>query len=67
MSDERYTHGHHGSVVADHARRTAVDSAAYLLPHLETDMRLLDVGCGPGSISNPMPVGGWPGGFTPPD
>lgn len=51
MSDERYTHGHHGSVVADHARRTAVDSAAYLLPYLETDMRLLDVGCGPGSIS----------------
>lgn len=51
MSGEHYTHGHHGSVVASHVRRTATDSAAYLLPRLESDMRLLDVGCGPGSIS----------------
>jgi SAM-dependent methyltransferase len=51
LNDEQYTHGHHGSVVASHARRTAADSAAYLLPHLRPDMRLLDVGCGPGSIT----------------
>jgi SAM-dependent methyltransferase len=48
---ERYTHGHHGSVVASHVTRTAADSAAYLLPSLNQDMRLLDVGCGPGSIT----------------
>jgi len=48
---EKYTHGHFGTVVDDHARRTAANSAAFLLPHLkETDL-LLDLGCGPGSIS----------------
>jgi ubiquinone/menaquinone biosynthesis C-methylase UbiE len=51
LTSEQYTHGHHGSVVASHAGRTAADSAAYLLPLLEPGMRLLDVGCGPGSIS----------------
>jgi SAM-dependent methyltransferase len=51
LSRERYTHGHHGSVVANHVRRTASDSAAYLVPYLTREMRLLDVGCGPGSIT----------------
>jgi len=46
-----YTHGHHASVVAQHGRRTAEEAAAFLLPHLESGMRLLDVGCGPGSIT----------------
>jgi SAM-dependent methyltransferase len=49
--DIRYTHGHIGPVVANHATRTAANSAAFLLPHLEPSMRLLDVGCGPGSIT----------------
>ncbi|MDH5295086.1 MAG: methyltransferase domain-containing protein [Acidimicrobiia bacterium] len=48
---ERYTHGHHGSVVANHAQRRAADSAAFLLPRLESSMRLLDLGCGPGSVT----------------
>ncbi|WP_271986638.1 methyltransferase domain-containing protein [Pseudoclavibacter terrae] len=47
----RYTHGHHASVLRSHARRTAENSAAYLLPELEAGMRVLDVGCGPGSIT----------------
>ena len=46
-----YTHGHHESVLAVHRRRTAANSAAYLLAHLRSDMRLLDVGCGPGTIT----------------
>ena len=32
-------------------RRTAARSAAFLLPHLRPGMRLLDFGCGPGSIT----------------
>lgn len=34
-----------------HGRRTAHRWAAFLLPHLRPDMRLLDIGCGPGSIT----------------
>jgi SAM-dependent methyltransferase len=34
-----------------HGRRTAQRWAAFLLPHLRPDMRLLDLGCGPGSIT----------------
>ncbi len=48
---ETYTHGHHESVLRSHRWRTAANSAAYLLPHLERGMSLLDVGCGPGTIT----------------
>jgi ubiquinone/menaquinone biosynthesis C-methylase UbiE len=46
-----YTHGHHESVVRAHAARTAENSAAFLLPHLSPGLSVLDVGCGPGSIT----------------
>ncbi|KAL7921884.1 S-adenosyl-L-methionine-dependent methyltransferase [Trichoderma austrokoningii] len=46
-----YTHGHHASVLRSHTWRTAANSAAYLLPHLKPDMKVLDVGCGPGTIT----------------
>jgi len=46
-----YVHGHSPVVLAAHGRRTAENDAAYLLPHLTPTMRILDVGCGPGSIS----------------
>jgi len=48
---ERYTHGHHPAVLANHSARTAQNSAAFLLGHLRTGQRLLDVGCGPGTIT----------------
>src|SRR3954465_14015453 len=46
-----YTHGHHESVLRSHRWRTAENSAGYLLPHLAPGLRLLDVGCGPGTIT----------------
>ncbi|WP_223199221.1 class I SAM-dependent methyltransferase [Solihabitans fulvus] len=46
-----YTHGHHEAVLRSHRTRTAVNSAAYLLPQLGSGMSLLDVGCGPGTIT----------------
>lgn len=51
MSDEVYSHGHHSSVTGAHATRRASDSAGYLLEYLSSGMDLLDVGCGPGSIT----------------
>lgn len=46
-----YTHGHHDSVLRSHRWRTAENSAPHLLPHLRPGQRLLDVGCGPGTIT----------------
>lgn len=50
-ADERYTHGHHESVLRSHLWRTAHNSVAYLLPHLRPGMSILDVGAGPGTIT----------------
>jgi SAM-dependent methyltransferase len=47
----RYTHGHHESVLRSHRWRTAENSAAYLLPRLRPHQDVLDVGCGPGTIT----------------
>src|SRR5579884_165370 len=54
MTAERYTHGHHESVVRSHRWRTADNSAAYLLPRLAPGQALLDVGCGPGTITTDL-------------
>jgi ubiquinone/menaquinone biosynthesis C-methylase UbiE len=48
---ETYTHGHHESVLAAHRWRTIANSAQYLEPHLLAGRSLLDVGCGPGTIT----------------
>ncbi|QMU78756.1 methyltransferase domain-containing protein [Streptacidiphilus sp. PB12-B1b] len=49
--DAVYTHGHHASVLRSHTWRTARNSAEYLLPELRPGQQLLDVGCGPGTIT----------------
>src|SRR3954454_16514225 len=46
-----YTHGHGDEVLRAYRRRTAENAAAYLLPALRPGLDLLDVGCGPGSIT----------------
>ena len=48
---DTYTHGHQEAVLRSHRWRTAENSAAYLLPHLRPGMSLLDVGCGPGTLT----------------
>jgi ubiquinone/menaquinone biosynthesis C-methylase UbiE len=48
---DTYTHGHAESVLRSHASRTVENSAAYLLPHLRPGLDVLDVGCGPGTIT----------------
>jgi SAM-dependent methyltransferase len=67
MTGERqvvYTHGHHESVLRAHRRRTAEDSAGYLLPYLRPGMSLLDVGCGPGTITVDLAARVAPGRVT---
>lgn len=51
MASSTYLHGHHESVLAAHRRRTAENSCAYLLDHLHRGATVLDVGCGPGTIT----------------
>lgn len=46
-----YTYGHHPSVLRSHTWRTATNSAGYLLEHLHQEMKVLDIGCGPGTIT----------------
>jgi SAM-dependent methyltransferase len=48
---EVYTHGHHESVLRSHRWRTAANSAGYLLAQLRPGLDLLDLGCGPGTIT----------------
>jgi ubiquinone/menaquinone biosynthesis C-methylase UbiE len=46
-----YTHGHHESVLRSHTWRTAANSCGYLLDSLRPNMHILDVGCGPGTVT----------------
>ena len=56
-----YTHGHTDAVLRSHRWRTAENSAGYLLPHLRPGLDLLDVGCGPGSLTADLAVRVAPG------
>jgi ubiquinone/menaquinone biosynthesis C-methylase UbiE len=46
-----YITDHSPSVLQTHSWRTATNSAAYLVPYIKPSMEILDIGCGPGSIS----------------
>ncbi|KIW34926.1 uncharacterized protein PV07_01667 [Cladophialophora immunda] len=50
-SPSTYTQGHSAAVVASHASRTVENSAAFLLPHLQPHFTIVDLGCGPGTIT----------------
>ena len=48
---ERYTLGYSSQTIQQLQKRTAAKEAGFLLPYLSAGMRLLDCGCGPGSIT----------------
>lgn len=54
MDQQRYTHGHHDSVLRSHTWRTVQNSAPHLLAHLRAGDDVLDVGCGPGTITTDL-------------
>ena len=47
----RYTHGHHESVLRSHTWRTVANSAAHVMDRFVPGVSVLDVGCGPGTIT----------------
>ena len=51
MSTEHYVHGHSDAVLQAHAARTVENSFGYGLSLLRPGMRVLDLGCGPGTIT----------------
>jgi ubiquinone/menaquinone biosynthesis C-methylase UbiE len=51
LASDVYTHGHQESVLKSHVWRTAENSAGYLLGALLPGLDLLDVGCGPGTLT----------------
>jgi SAM-dependent methyltransferase len=51
VRSEIYSQRANPAFEAEMAARTAARDAAFLLAHLQPGMRLLDVGCGPGSIT----------------
>ncbi|KAI9709014.1 MAG: hypothetical protein M1812_007827 [Candelaria pacifica] len=51
-----YVSGHQESVLRSHSWRTAANSAGYLLDSLLPHMQILDVGCGPGTITADLAV-----------
>lgn len=50
-SDQAYGQGHAESVVRLQHWRTVDNSAAYLAEELHPGQKVLDVGCGPGTIT----------------
>lgn len=51
MTDPQRAHGVTPGLRQDYVQRDAGHQAAFLLPFLESEMNLLDIGCGPGTIT----------------
>jgi SAM-dependent methyltransferase len=66
-SSESYTPGYTPNAIDFMRRRTAESHAAFFLPYLEPGMRLLDCGCGPGTITSGLAARVAPGETVPVD
>lgn len=62
--EEDRAHGVTPGLRRDYAARVASEQAAFVLGHLRSGMSLLDVGCGPGSISVGLAAAILPGRLT---
>ncbi len=51
MQTDTYTPGYSAPVLSFMGQRTAERHAALFLPHLRPGWRVLDAGCGPGTIT----------------
>jgi SAM-dependent methyltransferase len=49
--ETNYTQGYSKAAVSSHASRTIESDASFLIPHLRATHHILDVGCGPGTIT----------------
>lgn len=49
--ETNYTQGYSKAAVSSHASRTIESDASFLIPHLRATDHILDVGCGPGTIT----------------
>lgn len=49
-----YTQGYSNSTISTHQLRTAESDAAFLLPHIKKMDHILDIGCGPGTITTSL-------------
>lgn len=52
MPPSTYSQGHSTAVTANHIIRTAEHDGAFLLPYLRPNFHILDLGCGPGTITS---------------
>ncbi len=50
--NSEYAHGHQPAVLRSHSWRTVLNSAQYVVPFIAADSEILDIGCGPGSLTN---------------
>lgn len=64
MTTENYTPGWTTTAVDFMRRRTLASHAPFLLPHLRGGVDVLDVGCGPGTITREIAAVVSPGGVT---
>ncbi|HSI85503.1 MAG: methyltransferase domain-containing protein [Candidatus Methylacidiphilales bacterium] len=51
VESEKYTPGYTTNAVSFMRRRTVQSHGAFVIPHLKRGMRILDCGCGPGTIT----------------